>query len=447
LVTLLCASALLARGAAAETLEEALVLAYQSNPALLAKRAELRATDEGVARARSGYRPDFVVQGDVGPSYSETESRTGTDSETRIPSSVSLSAVQPIYEGGRTPAEIAVAENLVQAGRADLQVTEQRVLLDGVTAYLDVLRDQSVVELNNSNVRVVGEQLEATRNRFEVGEVTRTDVAQAEARLSQANADKVLAEGNLIRSRSVYREAIGRLPGRLVWPEPALRIPASEAAALEFAAKANPAIINAEYNERAARDQINVARAGLLPQVQLRGQISRGYDRSSFFDEETDATIRAEVTVPLYQSGPEYAEVRRTKQVADQRRFELNVARRAVYDEVTRAWEALVTARAQRAAFEAQIDAAMAALDGVSQEAAVGLRTTLDVLDAEQELFAAQVNAVRARRDDYFAGYWLKSTVGELTAELLALPVEAYDATDYYRRVRDKWIGTEIGGQ
>ena len=434
--------------ARAETLEDALVMAYRGNPTLMAKRAELRAVDEGVAQARSGFRPTIIGDGNVGHTESETESATGgNNSESYNPRSVSLSAVQPLYTGGRTPAEIRAAEDLVQAGRADLMVTEQRVILDAVTAYLDVLQNEAEVELNENNVRVLGEQLEAARNRFEVGDVTKTDVAQAEARLAQAQSDRVAAEGNLVQSRSAYREVIGSAPGTLVWPEPALRIPESEDAAHALAAEANPSIILADYLERSARNQIDVASSALWPKVQLRGQLSQAYEQSSFFEEESAATIRAEVSVPLYQSGSEYASIRRNKQIAGQRRLELDAARRSVSDEVTQAWEALATARARGVALTAQIEAARAALDGVQQEADVGLRTTLDVLDAEQELFTAQVNWVRARRDEYVAGYQLKSTVGELTAELLALPVERYDESEYYDKVRDKWIGTEINGE
>ncbi len=431
----------------AETLEEALVSVYTSNPTLLAKRAELRATDEGVSSARSGYRPTVLFQGDVGRINAEAKTQAGTDSDTFNPRSISLSAVQPLYTGGRTDAEIRAAERFVEAGRADLQVTEQRVMLNAVTAYLDVLRDQSEVELNVNNERVVAKQLEAARNRFEVGEVTRTDVAQAEARLAQARADRVAAEGNLVASRAIYREFIGDLPGQLMWPEPAPRLPQSENYARELAAKANPSILLADFVERGTRDRIDVARSTLMPKVQLRGDLSHGYDQSSVFERETAASIKAEVTVPLYQSGSEYAEVRRTKQVAAQRRHELDVARRAVFDEVTQAWEGLMTAQARGAALASQIEAVKAALDGVQQEADVGLRTTLYVLDAEQELFAAQVYAVRARRDEYVAGFRVKSSVGELTAELLGLPVERYDVTGYYALVREKWFGSEIDGE
>lgn len=443
----LLASAGAAGSLRAETLEDALVKAYRSNPTLLAKRAELRATDEGVPQARSGYRPTVVFLGDAGRNSLETKTRLGEIRRSLDPRSLTLDAVQPLYLGGRTEAEINAAENLVQAGRADLQVTEQKVMLDAATAYLNVLRDTSEVDLNLNNERVVAKQLEAARNRFEVGEVTRTDVAQAEARLAQAKADRVAAEGNLVASRSVYRDVIGDLPDKLAWPEPAPRIPEAEANALDLAAKANPTILVADFAERASRDQIDVARSTLFPKIQLHGTVSQDYDTSTLADRQTSGTILAELTVPLYQSGAEYAAVRRNKQVAGQRRLELDAARRLVFDQVTQAWEALVTARARGAALASQVTAAQAALEGVQQEAEVGLRTTLDVLDAEQELFTAQVNAVQARRDEYVAGFQLKSTVGELTAELLGLPVERYDVTEYYTRVRDKWHGTEIDGK
>jgi TolC family type I secretion outer membrane protein len=450
----LCAAVSIAAAAAAllpagaETLEDALVMAYRGNPTLMAKRAELRATDEGVARARSGFRPTIVGDGSVGHSELDLEGAAGSESSQSFnPSDVSLSVVQPLFTGGRTPAEIRAAEDLVRAGRADLQVTEQQVMLDSVTAYLDVLQNEKEVELNINNERVLGEQLEATRNRFEVGDVTRTDVAQAEARLAQAQSDRVAAEGNLIAARSAYREVIGSLPGTLELPEPAPRLPESESAALALAAEANPSIILAEYLERSARNQIDVAGSALWPKVQLRGELGQSNEPSVFFEEESRAVIRAEVSVPLYQSGSEYAEIRRSKQIAGQRRLELDAARRSVFDQVTQAWEALTTARARGIALDAQIEAARAALDGVQQEADVGLRTTLDVLDAEQELFTAQVDRVRARRDEYVAGFQLKSTVGELTAERLSLPVERYDENEYYEKVNEKWIGIEVDGE
>lgn len=429
----------------AESLEEALVSAYQNNPTLLAERASLRATDEGVADALSGWRPTVQIDGDVG--YTETETTTvslGTTNEAEAslrPRNLSLSIVEPLYQGGRTTAETRSAKNLVDSGRAALVETEQAVLLDAITAYMDVLANQSALELNRHNENVVERQLQAARDRFEVGDVTRTDVAQAEARVAQARADRIGAEGNLISSRATYREFIGDLPGTLQWPARIAGVPASERDALQAAATANPTIISADFAELSARDDIDVAISDLLPQVSLRGGYDQQYDLSATTEQLNTLSISAIVTVPLYQTGAEHSAVRRSKQIAGQRRLEFEEARRAVFEEVTRAWESLITARAQITAFESQVRAAQLALEGVEQETLVGLRTTLDILDAEQEVFAARVNLLSAERDAVISSFWVKSTVGELTAAALGLPVEHYDADLHYRKVSDKWFG------
>lgn len=441
----LALAALSPAAASAESLDEALISAYLNNPTLLAQRAALRATDEGVASALSGWRPTIQLDGDTGFSETETTSvSSGFTSKTESslsPSSLSLTVTEPLYRGGRTTAETRAAKNLVDSGRADLASAEQRVLLDAVTAYMDVLRTQSVVELNRHNERVVARQHQAAQDRFQVGEVTRTDVAQAEARVAQAKADRIGSEGKLISARAAYRQIIGDLPGKLEWPAGLAGVPASEREALQAANIANPSIIGADFAELAARDDIDVSLSSLLPQLSLRGSYDRNYDLSSTIEESDALTLSAVVTVPLYQSGAEYSSVRRSKQIASQRRLEFEEARRAVLEEVTRAWEALITARAKITAFETQVRAAQLALEGVEQETLVGLRTTLDVLDAEQELFIARVNLVGAERDAVVSSYWVNSTIGELTAEALDLPVERYDADAHYRKVGRKWFG------
>ena len=438
-------SPLMAPAAFAESLVEALASAYQNNPTLLAERASLRATDEGVASALSGWRPTVQIDGDAGFSESETTSVTSgfttTTKDSLQPRSFSLSITEPLYRGGRTEAETLSAENLVDAGRAGLAVTEQRVLLDAVTAYMDVLRNKTVVQLNRNNERVVERQLQAARDRFEVGEVTRTDVAQAEARAAQAKADRIGAKGNLISSRATYRQFVGDLPGKLEWPARIGGVPANERDALQAASTANPIIVSANFAKLSARDDIDVAISDLLPQVSLRGAYDRSFDVSAFTEELETLSLSAVVTIPLYQSGAAHSAVRRSKQIASQRRLEYEEARRAVFEEVTRAWESLITAQAQISAFQAQVSAAELALEGVEQETIVGLRTTLDVLDAEQEVFAARVNLVSAERDAVVSSYWVKATIGELTAVALELPVERYDADAHYRSVRDKWFG------
>lgn len=433
-------------GLHAESLQESLALAYSNNPTLLAARAQLRATDEVLSQALAGWRPTIQFDGDVG--YLDTSSLSNFGAggaveteDTLSPKSYSFSVVEPLYRGGRTMAETAAAENRIEAGRAQLLVSEQRVLLDGVTNYMDVLQQIAEVDLNRNNERVVRRQLEAAQDRFDVGEVTRTDVAQAEARLAQARAERVAAEGALISARGTYRQVVGSLPGDLVWPGMPAAIPEGEGAALKIANRDNPLIISAEYNERAAQDDTDTALSTLLPQVSVRGSYAQQFDQSSFTEESTSTSITANVTVPFYQSGAEHSSVRQSKQVVGQRRMEIDEARRSVWEEVTRAWEALVTAQAQIQAFESQVRAAEIALDGVEQEALVGLRTTIDVLDAEQELFVAQVSLVRAQRDEIVAAYWVRSTIGTLSASSLGLPVELYNVDDHYESVRGKWFG------
>jgi len=433
--------------AGAETLQDALVSAYQSNPILLAERAQLRATDEGVSTALSGWRPTVQINGDAGFSEAETTTSslgiTSVDEASLQPRSFSISVTEPLYRGGRTTAETGSAKKLVDAGRAALMETEQRVLLDAVSAYMEVLRGQSVLELNRNNEGVVKQQLQAARDRFEVGEVTRTDVTQTEARVAQAIADRIGAEGNLISSHATYRRLMGDLPGTLVWPLPLGGLPTSESEALEAANSFNPAILSADFAELSAQEDIEVALSDLLPQVSLRGTYDRQFDVSSTTEELENLSFTALVSVPLYQSGAEHSAVRLSKQIAGQRRLEYIEVRRAIFEEVTRAWEALITARAKIVAFKAQVRAAELALKGVERETFVGLRTTLDVLDAEQEVFAARVNLVSAERDEVFSGYWVLATIGELTAQALELPVEHYDAEAHYRNVSDKWFGIE----
>ncbi len=430
------------------TLTEALALAYQNNPTLLAERANLRAADEEVSQAVAGWRPTIQFTGEAGISDVSTVSNFGggttETSDTLRPYSYSVSIVEPLYRGGRTVAETESAENLVLAGRSQVLVVEQRVMLDGVTAYVDVLRNQSEVELNRNNERVLKRQLEAAQDRFDVGEVTRTDVAQAEARLAQAEADRVAAEGSLISARAIYRQVIGELPEDLEWPALPSGLPASEGETLQLAARDNPAIIAATFVERSASADVDVALSVLLPQLSVRGSYTEQFDVSAFTDETSTASLTANITVPLYQSGAEHSEVRRSKEIASRRRLDVDQTRRDVLEEVTRAWEALVTAQAQIAAFESQVRAAEIALEGVEQEVLVGLRTTLDLLDAEQELFEARVNLVRAERDEVVSAYWVKSTIGELTAKRLGLPVDYYNVEEHYERVRGKLFGLSI---
>ena len=437
----------LTQGAAAQTLEDALVYAYQNNPALQAQRARLRAVDEEVPAALAGWRPTVEIAGDIGASYSRTDGMVpNAGSHTTAPHGVGLTATAPLYQGGRVSAQIDSAENRVNAGRAQLQAVEQSILLDTVTAYMDVLRFLSEIELSRSSERVVRRQLQAAMDRLEVGEVTRTDVAQAEARLAQAGAERVAAEGGMMSARAMYQQVTGQVPSTLSWPPVPMGLPESEEDALAAANDANPSITAASFIAQAAQADIGAASAALRPQISIVGDLRQRFDNSNLIDQTTDASIRASVRVPLYQGGAANARIRQSKQIAAQRLLELDESRRTVQEQVAQAWRALTSARAQIAAFESQVAAAAVALDGVEQETRVGLRTTLDVLDAEQEHFKAQINLVRAQREEIVAAYQLKAAIGALTAQQLGLPVDLYDPEAYYRSVREEpgeWLWSE----
>jgi TolC family type I secretion outer membrane protein len=440
------ASALLSGASHAVTLEEALIQAYLTNPELLAARAELRATDENVAQAVSGWRPTVTITGDVGKTHSSSQggSSSGSGSQNRTPRSGALRVLQNLYEGGRTTAEIGRSENQVQAQRARLLETEQSVILKAATSYMDVVRDQAVLELNIHNEKVLQRQLDAARDRFRVGEVTRTDVAQAESRRSRATAERIRSEGNLISSRAVFRNVVGDSPGTLKPAGPLENLPANEEETVSLARANAPSVFVARFNERAARDDVRVNSSDFLPVVDIEGALTRRDEASSPRSRSETASVTARLTVPLYQAGGVASRVRQAKQVAAQRRRELDRTIRDVVERATRGWEALATARAQIKSFTAEVRAATIALEGVEQEASVGSRTILDVLDAEQELLDAKVNLVRAERDEVVAAFDLVAAIGDLTAKKLALPVKLYDLGAHYRAVRNKWIGSGI---
>jgi TolC family type I secretion outer membrane protein len=443
------AAALLVSGggsAFAQTLQEALAAAYTNNPTLESQRAALRATDENVPQALSNWRPTVSLSS----SYGRTLQNTAPDAAARPDIDInpfvnSLTVAQPLYRGGRTVAATQSAEAQVQAGRATLANTEQTVLQQVVAAYMDVLQNTAVLGLNRNNEQVLTRQLEAARDRFRVGEITRTDVSQAEARLSRARSDRSAAEGNLTSSRAIFQRAVGLAPERLSPPPPLTGLPPNETQAVEIGMNESPQLLAAVYTEVSSRYDIRAASGALLPTVTANGTAQRGIEQQQPNQNLNTLSLTATVTVPLYESGATYSAVRQRRQINSQRMIQVEEQRRAVREGVIRSWEALQTARSVITARQAQVDASRVALDGVTQEAQVGSRTTLDVLDAEQELLDASVGLVRAQRDEFVASYTLLQSVGRLTARTLGLPVQLYDPAAHYNEVRDKWWGTEGG--
>jgi TolC family type I secretion outer membrane protein len=431
--------------AAAQTLDEALIQTYQANPTLSAARAQLRATNERVPQALSGWRPTLEAQGSSGKAYDD-DVRPTSDAEGRSPAGADLTLTQPLYRGGRTVAGTDRAENEVLAQRSRLAVTEQDVLLSAVTAYADVWRDQSVLELNINNEQVLTRQLEATQDRFDVGELTRTDVAQAESRLSSATADRIGAQGNLSTSRATFENVIGIYPGSLVQPSLPGGLPESQDAIVEIAEAANPSVLAANYDELAAQRSVREVEGELLPTVELQGSVGYQHERTSRNSEGSTAEVLAVVRVPLYQQGAVSSRVRESKQVASQRRLQVREAIRQAREDAISGWERLLTARAQIASLLQSVRANEIALEGVRQENAVGARTVLDVLDAEQELLDAQVSLVSAQRDEIVASFQVLTAIGRMTAADLGLGTAVYDPETDYRAVREKWFGLDAPG-
>lgn len=435
-------------GAGAETLEEVLASAYATNPTLLARRAQLRATDEAVPQALSNWRPtvSYTAEGTRGRYETNSNGPNSVQSreQGRTGTTQSLTVSQPLFRGGRTMAETRAAEADVLASRADLHRVEQTILLNGATAYLDVVRDESVVKLNINNEQVLRRQLEAAQERFRVGEITRTDVSQAEARLARAVSDRVTAEGTLQSSRARFITIIGRPPEAPQAPANAVAVPSSFDEVKAVTLAKNPSVVLADWTAQSAKESIDLIQGELLPTVSLNGEWGRNLSTSSQGSESESLEASLRLSVPLYEAGDAYSRLRAQKHTYGRRKIEADQARRDALESATRGWEDLQATRARIRSIESQIRASEMALAGVEEEAKVGSRTVLDVLDAEQELFDARVNLVRAQRDEAVAAFTLKSALGQMTAEALALNVEVYDPTQHYDDVRGKWIGTGI---
>jgi TolC family type I secretion outer membrane protein len=421
----------------AQTLQDALVAAYLTNSELEAQRSALRATDELVPQALGGWRPSLALEGTAFTSHRETAG----DASAFSPRGGAVVLDQNLYAGGETVANTERAERLVRAERARLVAIEQSVLLDAATVYTNLLAAQAVLDFSIQNEDRLRRQLQATQDRFDVGEVTRTDVAQADAALSGASAARVLAEGQLAAAQADYRRVINQEPASLVVPEPLAALPPTQPEAQQLAEINNPNVAVAQYDLAAARSEVDVAFSALLPRLSVRGELSYNEDPTPELSDQREATIGANLRVPLYQGGGEYARIRQTKQTVRQRQDDLETAYRGVRNEVTAAWEAFVTATAQIDSIEAQVRANEIAAEGSRQEALVGQVTTLDVLDTESNLFQSQVDLVQARRDQIVASYRLKAAVGELTVVGINLPVEPYDPDAYYLDVRNRLIG------
>lgn len=409
----------------ADTLRQALAAAYENSNLLEQNRALLRATDEDVGVALSALRPQVSAISRVTQADQASNFQGGS-----LTSSVELQLQLLVFDGGATQLGVEAANETVLATRAQLRAQEQGVLLTAVNAYLGVLREQRTVGLRESNLRLITQELRAARDRFEVGEVTRTDVAQAEARLAEARGQLAQATGNLAIAREQYLAAVGRRPGTLSGGLSFPKLPASLAEARVRAEKMQPSIDQAQHEIKVS--ELNAARAqkATSPQVSLSGSVGH--------NERTDnnSSLTLQLSVPIYQGGQLRALERRALAQVHASRANLNQAVLIARQNVADSWSELAVARAQLEANERQIRAAQVAFDGVREEAKLGARTTLDVLDAEQSLLDARTNGVVFETQVFSAAYQLLSSMGDLTVSGLGLPVEQYDPAEYYNAVK-----------
>nr|WP_276592711.1 MULTISPECIES: TolC family outer membrane protein [unclassified Methylobacterium] len=475
--------------AIAETLESALAKAYQGNPQLNASRAGVRAIDENVAIAQSGYRPQVNVGAQIGVQYLQTRtgstastaatsastgttststtgtattsttsttsasttgttstSTTGTTSSTTrttyLPTTASLTVSQTIFNGFQTDNQTRRAESNVYSQRETLRFTELTVLYNAVQAYMNVLSNTATLELNRNNVEVLEEQLRQTRDRFNVGEVTRTDVAQAEARLAGARSQVSTAESTLRTSIGIYRQNIGVEPRQLAPGRPLDRfVPGSLDAAIAIGLREHPQIVSAIHAVDAAEAQVKVLEGQLAPNLSLQGSLSQVYDQTGPNQSYFVGFVGGRLNIPIYEGGQTYAQIRQAKETVGQTRILVDQVRDQVRAQIVSFWGLLEAAKAQVIAAQAQVQANEVALNGVREEARVGQRTTLDVLNAQQELLNSRVNLILAQRDRVIYSYGVVQAIGQLTARFTALPVEYYSAKVHYDQVKDLWFG------
>ncbi|MES3028629.1 MAG: TolC family outer membrane protein [Pseudomonadota bacterium] len=442
----------LAQPAFAETLAEAIALAYDSNPTLQAQRATQRALDENWVQARSGYRPQASAQGRF--AYREVRTPGGVENllgqtypdrrniaETNnVAATLSLS--QPLYTGGRVAATVSAAEADILTGRENLRRTESSVMQAVIQAYVDVRRDQEALRIRQENVGVLSRQLDESKARFDVGEITRTDVAQSEARLAAAQSLLTQSQAQLAISRAGYAALVGQNPGDLA-PEPSLAalLPVDVAQAFAAAEDNNPQIRAAEYAQQASKARVSAAQAERMPSLGLNGSIGVGgsadpWERDLF---SRDVQAGATLTVPLFTGGLTSSRIRAAMERNNADRIGVETARRSVMQSLTGSWNQLIASRSNITSTDEQVKASRIAAEGTRQEQQVGLRTTLDVLNAEQELRQAELAQVSARRDEYVAASLVLAQMGQLEGPNLVPTVTRYDPKTNFSKLRVTW--------
>jgi outer membrane protein len=439
--------------ALADTIEAALVRAYQNNPQLNAQWALVRSTDENVPQALSGYRPKVAATSSAGYQYTDVNTTSGGSAASILrreyhgtdpPRSVGLTVTQTLYNGNQTANKTRAAESQVSGAREALRVLEQTVLLGAATIYMDDLRDAAIVEVQRSNVVVLEQTLKQTRDRYGVGTVTPTDVAQAEAQLAAGKTALLAAEATLVTTRANFRRIIGNEPSNLAPGSPVDRfLPKSPASAVALSLIENPNVTAAMYGIDVNYLQVKINEGALLPTVSLQTSVQQAYEQSLTVFRAFGASTAVQVSAPIYQGGAEYSLIRQSEENLAQQRLKLEMIRDQARANTVTAWGQLVAGKAQVTSAESLVAASELALTGVRQEATVGQRTTLDVLNAQQALVNARIALVTAQHDRVVASYAVLSAVGRLSPQVLNLPTTTYDPSVHYQQVRDNWYGVQ----
>ena len=451
IVLLSCSMFVMACAAHAESLFEALAYTYETNPTLEANRAYLRAVDERVGQAKAGWRPNLSAVGNATYTDQRYKNYPGVDDfdYDNDMYDAGLSLTQPIFSGFKTVSGVDYAETVVKQERENLKNTEQAVLLNSAVAYVDVITQRAVLELQKNQEQVLARHLKSYQKRFEVGDLTKTDVAQSEARLEGAKTNRIVAEGDLETANAAYVSMVGRKPPEKTRVNDLDKfLPKTLSECLDIMRTNNPSLKAAEFADEASQYNITLQRGDLLPELNVNA--GAGYQWGQplpQLDDKYDGhywQVGANLTVPLYQGGGEYAKVREAKQLANQARINLEQVKRDLVKSTTQAWEQYRSTKSSIESIEAQIKASKMALDGVIREADVGSRTVLDVLDAEQEYLNNRVQLVQAERNMTVAALNLLSAMGHMTAGSLKLNVAQYNPQDYYENVSTKLIGTGI---
>ena len=426
----------------AETIEASLVRAYQNNPQLNAQRASVRVTDENVPQALSGYRPRVAITASAGYQYSDIVSGGANLTGTQIPRAVGATVTQTLFNGQQTANRTRAAEGQVSSAREGLRVLEQSVMLAAATIYMDYLRDAAIVEVQKSNTRVLEQTLKQTRDRFNVGEVTRTDVAQSEAQLAAGRTQQLTAESNLTTTRSNFRRIIGIEPSALQAGSPVDRfLPANLPGAIELGLLENPNVTASMFGVDVSFLTVKVNEGALFPTVTLQANVQQTYEQTIAISKQFGASAVAQLSIPVYQGGAEYSLIRQSKETLAQQRLALEQVRDQVRASVVQAWGQLQAGKAQVSSAQAQVQASEIALNGVREEARAGQRTTLDVLNAQQALVNARNSLVIAQHDRVVASYAVLNAVGRLSPTVLKLSTSVYDPSVHYHQVRDSWAG------